>query len=80
MKTPTNFSGRELAKALSKFGYTLTRQRGSHLRYTTHCNGEHHVTVPTHNPIKVGTLHSILNDLAGHHRMSVGQVLRELGL
>jgi predicted RNA binding protein YcfA (HicA-like mRNA interferase family) len=39
MKTPRDLSGAELAKALRKLGYTVTRQSGSHLRVTTREGG-----------------------------------------
>ena len=42
MKTPRDLSGSELAKALRKLGYVVTRQSGSHLRITTQDGGEHH--------------------------------------
>jgi len=35
MKLPRNISGAELAGALKKLGYQITRQTGSHLRLTT---------------------------------------------
>ncbi len=56
MKTPRDVSGTELAKALGKLGYTVTRQTGSHLRLTTQEHGEHHEVVPNHSSIKIGTL------------------------
>lgn len=60
MKTPRNLSGSELTKNLEKLGYVVVRQKGSHVRLTTLQNGEHHLTIPAHNPIKVGTLAEIL--------------------
>jgi predicted RNA binding protein YcfA (HicA-like mRNA interferase family) len=59
MRLPRVRSGRDLAKALRKLGYRITRQTGSHLRLTTRRNGEHHVTIPDHDAIRVGTLASI---------------------
>ena len=41
MKLPRNLNGDTLARALQKFDYQITRQTGSHLRLTTHRNGEH---------------------------------------
>jgi predicted RNA binding protein YcfA (HicA-like mRNA interferase family) len=35
MKLPRNLSGNDLAQALKKLGYDVTRQTGSHLRLTT---------------------------------------------
>ena len=34
MKLPRDISGVELAKALERLGYRITRQTGSHLRLT----------------------------------------------
>jgi predicted RNA binding protein YcfA (HicA-like mRNA interferase family) len=66
MKLPRDLAGPELAKLLRKVGYELTRQTGSHLRLTTQQQGEHHVTVPNHSPLKIGTLSGILTDVAQH--------------
>ena len=35
MKLPRDVSGAKLGKALRVLGYERTRQRGSHMRYTT---------------------------------------------
>jgi predicted RNA binding protein YcfA (HicA-like mRNA interferase family) len=56
MKLPRDISGPELARSLKQLGYQITRQTGSHLRLTTSERGQHHVTIPNHDPIKVGTL------------------------
>ena len=78
MKTPRDFSGAELAKALRRLGYAVTRQSGSHLRITTQENGEHHEVIPNHNPIKIGTLKSILRNVAAHHRLAISELLELL--
>jgi predicted RNA binding protein YcfA (HicA-like mRNA interferase family) len=80
MKLPRDVSGSELGKALRVLGYELTRQRGSHMRYTTQREGEHHVVIPDHNPMKLGTFHGILKDVATHHRVNVEELVRLLGL
>jgi predicted RNA binding protein YcfA (HicA-like mRNA interferase family) len=56
MKLPRDVSASELRSSLRKFGYEVFRQKGSHIRLTTYSNGEHHLTIPNHNPIKLGTL------------------------
>jgi predicted RNA binding protein YcfA (HicA-like mRNA interferase family) len=56
--------GADLAKRLGRLGYEVTRQTGSHLRLKTTEGGQHHVTIPNHDPLKVGTLAEILNDVA----------------
>ena len=80
MKTPRDLSGADLAKALRKLGYTVTRQNGSHLRITTQQGGEHHEVVPNHSPVKLGTLKGILRSVAQHHRMSVAELMETLDL
>ncbi len=70
MRVPRDLTGRDLIKALGKLGYAVTRQSGSHIRLTTSKNGTHHITVPDHRPIKVGTLSGILSDVAAHHQMT----------
>ncbi|WP_228054641.1 type II toxin-antitoxin system HicA family toxin [Gloeocapsopsis crepidinum] len=43
-------SASTLVQALAKLGYIVTRQTGSHIRLTTQQKGEHHLTIPAHNP------------------------------
>lgn len=64
MKLPRDISGNELAALLQKFGYKITRQSGSHLRLTRIAEEEHHITIPIHKNLKVGTLNNILKDVA----------------
>lgn len=78
MKLPRDISGEELAKSLSKFGYTITRQTGSHLRLTTFTGGEHHITIPKHKPLKIGTLNSILKETAEHLEIDKNELIRSL--
>jgi predicted RNA binding protein YcfA (HicA-like mRNA interferase family) len=80
VKTPRDISGAELAKALRKLGYAVTRQTGSHLRITTQQGGEHHEVIPNHSPITIGTLKSILRNVAAHHHMGVPELLARLEL
>lgn len=80
MKIPRDCSGTELARALRKLGYNMARQTGSHMILTTTTGGEHHITVPAHHPIKLGTLQQILKSVAGHHRVSLDELLQQLGL
>ncbi len=78
MKLPRDISGAELAKALKSLGYEVTRQTGSHMRLTTAEGGEHHVTIPQHDPLRVGTLAGILNDVASHLGISREEVLTKV--
>lgn len=78
MRLPRDLSGSELAQSLRKLGYSLTRQTGSHLRLTTHEHGEHHLTIPQHTPLRIGTLSAILADVAMHFEISREQLLARL--
>ena len=81
MRIPRQVSGHELARALRVLGYEQVRREGSHIRLTTQLNGTHHVTVPNHKPLKVGTLlGGVLKPVAAHHRLTVEELLIKLGL
>jgi len=80
MKLPRDLSGASLIKALRVLGYAVDRQKGSHIRVTTQQEGEHHEVVPSHDPIKVGTLSGILKSVAAHHKLTVDELLRKLDL
>jgi len=45
---------------------------------TTEINGQHHITVPDHDPMKIGTLSSIISDVADHFGKSKDQLLKDL--
>jgi predicted RNA binding protein YcfA (HicA-like mRNA interferase family) len=56
-------SGEDLIRALEKFGYVRTRQKGSHVRlYHATESQRVPVTVPLHSEIAFGTLKRILRD------------------
>ncbi len=72
MRLPRDVSGEEFARALDVLGYEVTRQTGSHMRLSTSVGGEHHVTIPKHGALRVGTLAGVLVDLARHHGLEPG--------
>ncbi len=80
MRLPRSLSGTELGVLLGRhYGYVLTRQRGSHLRLTSNYRGyQHRVTIPRHDPLRVGTLSEILNDVASYLGTSRDDLAREL--
>ncbi len=78
MRIPRDLSGDEFAKALRILGYAVTRQVGGHMRLTTTVGGQHHVTIPAHKSLKIGTLNSILNDVAAHADLSRAEILEKL--
>jgi predicted RNA binding protein YcfA (HicA-like mRNA interferase family) len=56
VRLPRDLSGRDFARALRLYGYAVTRETGSHMRLTTQQGGGHHVTIPDHASLRVGTL------------------------
>jgi len=79
MRLPRGLSGDDLAKHLGRLGYEQTRQTGSHLRLTrSSVEGEHHITIPRHKTLRLGTLNSILTDVAAHLNLSKEELLRQL--
>jgi predicted RNA binding protein YcfA (HicA-like mRNA interferase family) len=79
LKLPRDLSGRELASLLARYGYAVTRQTGSHLRLTTTLKGpEHHVTIPQHKALNVGTLNAILTDVAAYLEMDRAELWEAL--
>ena len=81
MRIPRQVTGGDLVRALRVLGYDAVRQDGSHIRLTTELNGTHHITVPNHKPLKVGTLlGGVLKPVAAHHGMTVEALLAKLAL
>ena len=79
MKLPRDIDGEELARKLDKYGYKITRQTGSHIRLTSTIKGaDHHITIPSHKPLKIGTLSSILNEVASYLEMDRKTLIEKL--
>jgi len=79
LKLPRDVSGDDLVRSLRRFGYAPTRQTGSHIRLTSTLRGaEHHVTVPNHQQIKIGTLAQILTDVATYLDLTREDLVRQL--
>lgn len=78
MRLPRDLSGADLIKRLRRFGYEITRQSGSHIRLTTGEGGEHHITIPNHDPLRIGTLAAILDSVAAHHGIGRDELVNRL--
>jgi len=67
-KLPRNLSGRKLAQLIKKvYGYEITRETGSHIRLVSAYKGsQHHLTIPDHMELRIGTLNNILNDIGSY--------------
>jgi len=58
-KIPRDLSGRDLAKALDRYGYRVVRATRSHIRLVSvHGGVEHKITIPDHEQVKIGTLNN----------------------
>ncbi len=78
-KMPRDTSGRELANLLKKYGYEITRQTGSHMRLTSYLRNEsHHITIPDHTPLKIGTISHILKDIANYLKIEKDGFIKKL--
>jgi predicted RNA binding protein YcfA (HicA-like mRNA interferase family) len=78
MRLPRDISGAQLARNLKPLGYAITRQTGSHMRLTTQEHGEHHVTIPNHDPLRIGTLAGIIDDVAEHFETTSDELIQKL--
>jgi predicted RNA binding protein YcfA (HicA-like mRNA interferase family) len=64
MKLPRGVSGDRVISALQHIGYSIMRQKGSHVRLRHAGPPAHTITIPLHNSLKTGTLHGILTEVA----------------
>lgn len=71
MKVPRGVSGDRLIKTLERLGYVAIRQKGSHVRLRHSGPPAHMLTVPLHNPLKTGTLHGLLSEVANMRSITV---------
>ena len=77
-KLPRDLSGAELIRALEKLGYAATRQSFSHVRLTCRRPDEHHITIPLHDPLRIGTLAAVIADVAQAHALTRDALLVKL--
>ncbi len=78
MKLPRDVSAERLIRALEQIGYEAVRQRGSHVRLRHSGPPPHAITVPMHNPLKTGTLHGILAEVATMRALTLKALLELL--
>ena len=79
MRRPRDLSGHELIRLLQRYGYERTRQVGSHIRLQSNLRGQaHHLTIPDHKTLRLGTLSTILSDVADYLRIERSKLEQEL--
>jgi hypothetical protein len=70
-------SGPDLIRALERSGYVVPEPWAA-IRLTHPGPPQHHLTIPLHDALKVGTLAAILDDLGRTWKVDRIQVLRRL--
>jgi predicted RNA binding protein YcfA (HicA-like mRNA interferase family) len=78
MKLPRGISGERLIHVLGGIGYEVIRQKGSHVRLRHAGPPAHMITVPLHNPLKTGTLHGLLSEVADARSITIESLGRLL--
>lgn len=74
MKLPRGVSADRLIRALERLGYVVIRQKGSHVRLRHEGPPVHSISVPLHDPLKTGTLHGILAEVAQMRSITIDEV------
>jgi len=79
LRLPRDLSGRDLIQLLKRYGYESTRQVGSHIRLESNLRGPaHYITIPDHDSLRIGTLNSILSDVAEYLGSDRAKLMQEL--
>lgn len=79
MKLPRNLNGNDLVRCLVKnWKYRIVHQVGSHVVLETDPPAHQRISVPAHNPLRVGTLNAILRTIAVHKGVSKADILGNL--
>ena len=77
MKLPRDVNSDKLIRVLAQFGYSVSRQVGSHIRLTSQ-DGKHHITIPNHDTLKLGTLQKIIKDVCLHNSFQISDIAAKL--
>ena len=79
MRLPRGVDGRTLVKALCHdWDYHVVNQEGSHIILQTDSPSPQRISVPDHNPVRSGTLNSLLRLVASHKGVERERILRSL--
>ena len=78
MRLPRDLTDAQLVRALGKLNYKSTGQTGSHVRLTCESPAQHHITVPLHDPLRIGTLAAILAAVAEARGLTRDELLQSL--
>ena len=72
-------SGKKVIKLLSRLGYEIVRQKGSHVKMRINTRiGEHISVIPDHKELSKGTLGDILSDVSLYNAIPKDEVIEML--
>lgn len=79
MKIPRDVSGRDLVDVLCRrWRYIRVHQVGSHIILETAEPAHQRIAIPDHNPVRLGTLSSILRVIAQHKGVTRDAIIETL--
>ena len=79
MKIPRDVSGRHLADTLCRrWGFVRVHQVGSHIILETSEPAHQRIAIPDHDPVRLGTLISILRVVAQHKGVTRDAIIATL--
>ena len=79
MKLPRDLAGRALVKVLCRdWAYRVVHQEGSHIILDTEEPSHQRIPIPDHNPIRIGTLNTILRLVSRHKGVERDEILRSI--
>ncbi len=79
MKLPRDLAGDELADHLCKFwAYQRVHQVGSHVILQTQTPSPQRIAIPAHKALRIGTLNSIVREVARHKQVDREAILDDL--
>ncbi|AFZ44931.1 YcfA family protein [Halothece sp. PCC 7418] len=79
MKIPRDLKGSDLADILCRqWNYKVVHQRGSHIILETDIPSHQRISIPNHNPLRLGTLNSILRAISRHKGVTKADIINTL--
>lgn len=79
MKIPRDLKGSYLADVLyHQWDYNVVHQQGSHIILDTEIPSHQRISIPNHNPLRLGTLNSILRAVSRHKGVTKADIINTL--
>lgn len=79
MKIPRDLKGSDLARVLCRqWDYKVVHQQGSHIILDTEIPSHQRISIPNHNPLRLGTLNSILRAVSRHKGVTKAEIINTL--